>query len=75
MKKENSYKKNFTSNPTGKNQHGESQIIGDKTKKMFCLSIDLVERLKEYAKIKGVTQSDIAEIALRKYIRATQAKG
>jgi len=41
---------------------------------MFCLSIDLVEKLKEYAKLEGMTQSDIAELALRKYIKAPRAK-
>jgi len=74
MKKENGYKEHFTSNMSGRNRYGESKIIGDKTRKHFSLSIDLTERLADYAKSEGLTQSDVVELAIRKYIKAARAK-
>jgi len=74
MEKGKGYKRYFTPNPLGKNRYGESHIIGEKTKKMFSLSIDLVERLKEYAQFEKITQSDVVKLALKKYIKAGRAK-
>jgi len=74
MKEKDDYKKHFTSNSLGRNQYGESKIIGDKTKKHFSLSIDLTEKLADYAKSEGITQSDVVEMAVRRYLRMPRSK-
>jgi len=74
MKEETKYKDNFNFNPRGRNKYGESKITGDKTRKIFSISISTAKHLTLYAQEKKLTQGDIVDMALRKFFEENQAK-
>ena len=75
VKKKDTYKEQFNYNKTGKNRYGESRIIEEKAQKTVRLSLSTIDDLMDIAKLEGMTQSDVIEFALKKYIKEYRAKG